>query len=140
MEERHVAEARVQRLPLELDPFALELGAYFLDVRHAQCDVGAVRLRELPPEVLQVDQVQADVLTELELRPAVAAGKLLQPERPFVEPGRALEIRHRHGHEVRSFYAHRLELLMCRPVISDGRTGKPARPDVGTASGASYDH
>jgi hypothetical protein len=27
-------------------------------------------------------------------------------------------------------------LLMDRPVISDGRAGKPARPDVGTASGA----
>src|SRR5262249_8730422 len=57
-----------------------------------------------PPEVLpdvgRVEQVEADVLAQLKLRPG-AVPDLREPERLPVEPGRALEIGDGNGDEIR---------------------------------------
>src|ERR1051325_3587024 len=136
LEERHVADPGVERVAVEGDPAALELLASLRDVWHAQGDVRGVRRRELLADVGRVDQVERDVLAELELRPA-ARGDLLKAERVPVKSRRPLHIRYGHRHEVGPFYDHRLSLPTRRPVISDGRTGKARRPEIGTASGAS---
>src|SRR5215210_3057270 len=99
VEERHMADAGVEDLALELDASALELPPGLLDARDAQRDVRRVRARELLADVRRVDEVEADVLAELELGPC-AGRDLLEAERVPVPRRRLLEISHRHRDEI----------------------------------------
>src|SRR4051794_18445031 len=112
-EEGHVADAGVEDLAVEPNATLFELGSRLGDVRHAQGDVRRVRRGERLPDVRRVDQIEADVLTQLELRPALVAGDLRQAERLLVEPRRLLEIRDRDGDEVRPLDDHPTEPSIC---------------------------
>ena len=98
-ERSHVTHARVECLVDELDAAAFELLARLLDVDDPQGDRRAVRRLELALDVLRIDQVQEDVVTELELGEAALAG-LRQPERVALPRLGTLQIGHRHGDEV----------------------------------------
>src|SRR5882672_1790509 len=69
------------------------------DVRHAHRDVRGVRRGELRTDGLHVQEVQADVFTELVLRKA-AVVDLLQPERVAIEALRPLDVGDGHRDEV----------------------------------------
>src|SRR2546430_2045339 len=99
-EERHVADAGVEDLALELDAHRLQLATRPLDVGHPQCDRRGVRPFELLPDVRGIEEIEADVLAQLELRPATLARDPLQTERFLVEASRTLEIRYGHRDEV----------------------------------------
>src|SRR5215216_409554 len=100
VEEGHVADTGIEDLPFEFDPAILKLLARLLHVGNAERDVRRVGRGELLADVRRIDQVEADVLPQLELRPAALAD-LLEPERVAV-PGRGLlEIGDRDGDEVR---------------------------------------
>jgi hypothetical protein len=68
-EEGHETDAGVEWLAGELDTPRLELLLRLLDIADAQGDRRSVRPLELLADVRRVEQVEADVLAELELRP-----------------------------------------------------------------------
>ncbi len=69
VEDGHVAHARVEGLAVELDALGLEGSLRRRHIRHTQRDRGAVRRREGLADVRRIDQVEADVLTEVVLGP-----------------------------------------------------------------------
>src|SRR5712691_9647987 len=81
LEERHVTHARVEDVTLEHDSARLELAARLGHVGYAQRDMCRVRTAERRADLLEVDEVHADVLAELELRPRARTGDLRQAER-----------------------------------------------------------
>ena len=85
--------------PANATPFASSSLRGLLDVGDAQGDRRRVRAGERLPDVRRVEQVEAHVLAELELRPH-ALTDLLEAERVAVERRRALEIRDGHRDEV----------------------------------------
>src|SRR3954466_76448 len=101
-EEGHMADARVERLAVELDPLRLELVARRGHIRNAQRNVRAVRRGERRADVLHAQEIQADVLTELVLGEP-AGTDLRQAERLTVEPLRPLHVCHRHRDAIGAF-------------------------------------
>ena len=85
VEDRHVADAGVERLGDELDALRLERPLRRLDVGDAERDRRGVRAFELPADVRRIDEVEGDVLAELVLGPALVPRDLRQPERLAVE-------------------------------------------------------
>ena len=97
LEERHVADARVEGLAEELDALRLELGARRGDVVDVQRDVRVLLRRELHPERGRLVDPEAR-LADPEL--ALAGGVGPQPERVDVEGPRSRPVGGRHGDEV----------------------------------------
>src|SRR5438128_510522 len=60
-----VTHARVADIAVELDALRLECQPRFRNIGNAQGNVRRVRSRELRPDSFHVQQVHADVLTEL---------------------------------------------------------------------------
>src|SRR6266516_1192805 len=102
-EDRHVADAGVERRLAEVEDDALRLELFLPSsyVRHAQGDRRRVRPLERTADVLQLQQVDADVLAELILRKApLRVLDLRQAERVAVEALRPFQVRDRHRDEV----------------------------------------
>ena len=97
LEERHVADARVEGLAEELDALRLELGARGGDVLDVQRDVRVLLRRELDPERGRLVDAEARLAD-----PELAVGGLVRPqaERVDVERPRSLPVGGRHGNEV----------------------------------------
>src|SRR5438477_8416927 len=103
LEDRHVADAAVERrlVEVELDALRLELLLRRLDVRHPQRDRARVRPLERLADVLHLQEVEADVLAELILGEALLRVlDLRQAERLAVEALRPFHVRDRHRDEV----------------------------------------
>src|SRR4051794_26305134 len=111
-EERHMANARVERVALERAPARLEVGARLRDVGDAQRDVCRVRPAKGRADVVELEQVDTHVLAQLELREA-ALRHVLEAERVAVEPRRTLHVGDRDGDEVRPFDDQPTEPSIC---------------------------
>src|SRR5438128_8588137 len=100
-EERHVTDARVASLSVELDAGLFELRARFGDVGNAQRDVRSVRL-ELPADLGRIDEVEAHA-PGLELGPALVEVRAVNAQRLAVEALGPLHVLYRNGDEIRPF-------------------------------------
>ena len=105
LEERHVADAGVAGLALELDALRVEVRARLRDIGDAQRDVRRVR-RECPTDQRRIDQIQRDV-AGLDLGEAAVPVRTVHAERVPVERLGPLHVLDRHGVEVGSLDPHR---------------------------------
>src|SRR3954452_520947 len=109
-EEGHMADARVEDVSLELDACALEPRTRARHICNSQRDVRGVRRGELLADVGRVDQIEADVVSELVLRPAAPADEG-QAKPLAVEAHRALLVRDGDGDEVSALNRDHASLL-----------------------------
>ena len=79
LEERHVADARVEDLAVELDALRLELGPRLGDVRDAQRDVRVRCGANVAADPLGLPDAEADVAG-----PELGPGVLVERRRPSV--------------------------------------------------------
>ena len=98
LEERHVADAGVDDLAVELDALGLELGARGRDVGDAQRQAGGAR-RERLADARRIEDVERD-LAARELHVALALGLDLEAERLRVEALRARNVLRQERHEI----------------------------------------
>ena len=119
--------------PVKTAPFASSSARASIALR-----VGDVGAGELLPDLRRVEEVDAHVLAELELRPRRNAD-LLQPEGVAVEAGRAIEVGHRHRDEVRALDDQSISQLFevgsggCKNyTVAAGRPGfdQPTLPSI----------
>src|SRR5438067_2792613 len=104
LEERHAADARLDRLAVELHAFRLELGARGVDVGHAQREPGR-RRRELLADARRIEDVERH-LAAAELHVALSLGLDLEAERFCVERLGALDVLGQDRDEVRALDVH----------------------------------
>src|SRR5215470_11258040 len=75
-EERHVADAGVENVPIERDALLLELSPRLRDVGHAKREARIVWPSEGAADVLELEEIEEAVVAELELGEATFVRQL----------------------------------------------------------------